>query len=84
MPDANGNLKPISVPDVPWHQELEERGQFSSDGNALPIHGPNCTQIQGECVGYHCSYCGQTCSSMGHSHCLDRARANASLSASPG
>lgn len=25
-----------------------------------------CTQMNGECVGYHCPECGQGCSSQGH------------------
>ena len=31
-----------------------------------PIHGPGCTRLDGECVGWHCPKCGYPCSSQGH------------------
>lgn len=30
-----------------------------------------CTRIGGRCVGWHCSVCGEPCSSQGHSGCND-------------
>lgn len=34
-----------------------------------PIHGPMCSQINGVCVGFHCAWCGEPCSSQGHFGC---------------
>jgi hypothetical protein len=27
---------------------------------------PSCSRVGDRCVGYHCAYCGEPCSSMGH------------------
>lgn len=32
-----------------------------------------CTRVDGKCVGMHCSYCGEPCSSQGHPKCYDAA-----------
>lgn len=48
--------------------------EFYPNADAPPIHGPNCTQIGDECVGWHCPYCGKPSSSQGHTMCLERKR----------
>ncbi len=49
-------------------------GETVSVQGAEGCQDPRCSRIGGQCVGYHCPYCGEPCSMMGH-QCEARSRA---------
>lgn len=57
------------------HAGAEQEGTLTGDSPDDFLQGtpecrdPECSQINGECVGMHCTACGQPCSVLGHQGC---------------
>lgn len=78
-PDMNGSFETLHPRDragkFSAHIGAEQQGTLTEDpgGDSPPgtpeCTSPECSRIDGRCVGMHCPTCGQPCSSMGHQRC---------------